>query len=172
MKSAAPTRRTTASATSATTRRAAQALTRRGRAACARHPSTRSTDRAWTDEGPGRCRRGGRSRATGRRRQPSTRRSSAIAVTRGTPSGIDVRSTWTAHHASDDRAAPFRAIESTRLSTMQLTDQPPPAGAERGPHADFALARAGAREQQVGDVRARDQQHDRRRRRAASASTT
>ena len=42
----------------------------------------------------------------------------------------------------------------------QLADDAPTAGADRQPHADLALARGAAREQQVGDVGARDQQDD------------
>ena len=42
----------------------------------------------------------------------------------------------------------------------QLADQAAATGAERGPHGDLALARRRAREQQVRDVHARDQQHE------------
>ena len=43
---------------------------------------------------------------------------------------------------------------------QQLTQQPPALRAERGPHRDLALPRGAAREEQVGDVRARDEQHE------------
>ena len=43
---------------------------------------------------------------------------------------------------------------------QQLADEPPAAGAERRPHRELALARGRACEQQVGDVRARDEQHE------------
>ncbi len=42
----------------------------------------------------------------------------------------------------------------------QLRDDPSPARAERGADGDFTGPRGGAREQQVGDVDARDQQHE------------
>jgi hypothetical protein len=41
-----------------------------------------------------------------------------------------------------------------------LPDEPPAARAERGAHGQLALARAGAHQQQVGDVGARDEQHE------------
>ena len=43
----------------------------------------------------------------------------------------------------------------------QLPDDPRAAGAERDAHRDFLLAADRAREQQVGDIGARDQQHQR-----------
>ena len=45
----------------------------------------------------------------------------------------------------------------------QQTEQPVPRGAERGARGDLADARRAAREQQVRDVHARDQQHETRR---------
>ena len=45
----------------------------------------------------------------------------------------------------------------------QLANEPVPAGAERGADRDFLLPSGGAREQQVCDVRARNQQHERHR---------
>jgi hypothetical protein len=41
----------------------------------------------------------------------------------------------------------------------QLAHQPRAAGAERRPDADFALPCGGAREQEIGDIDARDEQH-------------
>ena len=46
---------------------------------------------------------------------------------------------------------------------QQLRDDLPAAGAERSAHGDFAAPHVGARELEVGDVRARDQQHERHR---------
>ena len=43
---------------------------------------------------------------------------------------------------------------------MQLPNESRAPGAEREAHRDLALARRRAREQQVGDVRAGDEQHD------------
>ena len=42
---------------------------------------------------------------------------------------------------------------------QHLPDETQPAGAERRAHGELALSRDGAREQQIGDVRAREQQH-------------
>ena len=42
-----------------------------------------------------------------------------------------------------------------------LAHQPAALGAKRGAHADLALARGASRQQQVGDVDARDEQHER-----------
>ena len=44
---------------------------------------------------------------------------------------------------------------------QQLPDDAPAARAERGPHRDLAAPAGGPREQQVGDVGARDEQHER-----------
>jgi hypothetical protein len=42
----------------------------------------------------------------------------------------------------------------------ELTEQPSAAGAERDPHREFGAARRRAREQQVGHVRAGDEEHE------------
>ena len=52
------------------------------------------------------------------------------------------------------------ATASSVLSVSSCCTRRLPAGAERQPHGGFALPARGAREQQVGDVRARDQQDD------------
>ena len=63
----------------------------------------------------------------------------------------------------DTRAAtpsPPPASARTRLSASICTTSRRAAGAERGADRDLALAHRGAHEQQVGDVRARDQDDD------------
>ena len=42
----------------------------------------------------------------------------------------------------------------------ELPQQPAAPGTQRGPHRELAMARLRAREQQVGEIRARDQQHE------------
>jgi hypothetical protein len=58
---------------------------------------------------------------------------------------------------------------------QQLADQTPPAGAQRQPQADLALPCHGARQHQVGDVGARDEEHhahqDRQHRHKANGET-
>ena len=53
------------------------------------------------------------------------------------------------------------AAQNRKQNTFgeQLTDEPGTAGAERQPNSDFALARSGACQQQVGDVHHGDEQH-------------
>ena len=50
-----------------------------------------------------------------------------------------------------------------RAFGQQLTDQTPASGTERGAHRQLAIAPQHARERQVGDIRARDQQNQTRR---------
>ena len=61
------------------------------------------------------------------------------------------------HHEPERRA---EQPDHDRLGE-QLADDPQPAGAERRADRDLAMADRRAREQQVGDVRAGDQQHQR-----------
>ena len=61
-----------------------------------------------------------------------------------------------AEHAADDR--------QQHALGHELAQQPAAAGAERGAHRELAMPRLGARQQQVGEVGARDQQHERHRR--------
>ena len=42
---------------------------------------------------------------------------------------------------------------------QELADDAPPPGSDRHAHGDFRLSRGGSREQQIRDVRAREQQH-------------
>ena len=55
------------------------------------------------------------------------------------------------------RAAEHREHEVLR---EELPDEPEPRGAERAAHGQFALAGLGPRQHQVGDIDARDQQHE------------
>ena len=79
---------------------------------------------------------------------------------------------------ADDVRGVTRAIEQAGGAAQQseqhalgqqLAHQPLPARAERGADGDFLLPAGGARQQQVGDVGAGDQQHERRRSPAAPA---
>ena len=95
---------------------------------------------------------GGRERArAGRRRcwpRAARRRASRLFST-----CTAQYATTIARHGAGDR--------QDEALDQQLTDEPPAAGAERRADADLALARARAREEQIGDVRAGDEQHDR-----------
>ena len=63
-----------------------------------------------------------------------------------------------------DRETERRRCETEHHAfDQQLLDQPAAAGAERRADAELALPSRGARQHQVGDVRARDHQHDRHR---------
>ena len=53
------------------------------------------------------------------------------------------------------------AAARTRLSVQHLAHQPPASGAERGAHPDFAGARGAPRQLQIGDIDARDEEHQR-----------
>ena len=82
------------------------------------------------------------------------------------------------HGRRQQRHAPRRQQQAGRAAGArehealdeQLPDDARAAGADRDAHGHFFLPADRAREQQVGDVRARNQQHQRRRRRAASAA--
>ena len=89
----------------------------------------------------------------------STRRSTAIAATRGTPSGIDVLRYL---HRPPREHGCEHGTENREDETLdhQLPDQTPASRAERRADADFTLTRSRAREQQVGDVGTGDEQHD------------
>ena len=91
----------------------------------------------------------------------STRRSASARLR------FDVRQ----QHRAQDVAAPLRERRGRRRRPSsrqqqtldeQLADEPPAADAERDAHRDLAATLKRASEQQVADVRARDQQHDRR----------
>ena len=76
--------------------------------------------------------------------------------------GLTVRTTQSAALAISRPAAPPSSAEQHAFG-QQLPHQPLPAGAERGADRDFLLPPGGARQQQVRDVRAGDQQHQRHR---------
>ena len=61
----------------------------------------------------------------------------------------------------DDDAGEAAEQREHQVLGQHLTHQPAAAGAERRTHGQLLLAMAAAREQQVGDVGARDQQHQR-----------
>ena len=63
-------------------------------------------------------------------------------------------------HCATSRPRPPPSTHSTRLSVSSCRMTRIAAGAERAADRDLALARRAAREQQVGDVGARDQQHE------------
>ena len=77
---------------------------------------------------------------------------------RGRSAGASARRTR--RHSERDRN-PGDAAEHRQQHAFreQLPNEPPPARAQRHAHRDLALAHGGAREQQVGDVRARDEEH-------------
>ena len=59
-------------------------------------------------------------------------------------------------------AAPKRGAEQRQQHALgeQLRDEPPARCAHRLPHRDLALAHAGARQQQIREIGAGDQQHE------------
>ena len=63
------------------------------------------------------------------------------------------------------------APASRTLSVSSCRTMPPAGGAQRHTHRDLAASRERAREQQVGDVGAGDQEHERRRLRTASGGS-
>ena len=93
------------------------------------------------------------------RGEEQDRPSSPISSTRGAPAAPPRRAR---RRPSRPRGAPGRrrSTASSRLSVSSCRDEPPAAGAERAAHRHLARACAGAREQQVGDVDAGDQQHE------------
>ena len=92
----------------------------------------------------------------------STVPSSAIASSRGMLPGLIVRTTCSATWAIDQPGGAAEQAEQHALG-QQLADESLPARAERRADRDFLLPAGRAREQQIGDVGARDQQHERHR---------
>ena len=88
-----------------------------------------------------------------------TRLSIAISSTRGSDTGASVvsPSTTSMRQGNPDQCS---ARAQHRAFGHQLPDDPCAARAERLSHRDLPLARDRAREQQVRDVRAGDQQHE------------
>ena len=76
--------------------------------------------------------------------------------------GLTVRTTYRLAWATSRPSSAAHETEQ-RAFGQQLPHEPLPARAERGADGDFLLARRRAREQQVRDVGARDEQHERHR---------
>ncbi len=95
-----------------------------------------------------------------RRARPARGRSRPISARRGNATpwhGLERRE----DHARDDHGAECaRRRAAARLGECRPR-QPPRAGAKRGPHRHLARPRDGAGEQQVGEVDAGNQQHER-----------
>ena len=73
--------------------------------------------------------------------------------------GVKSRSASTSHALARTATAPA-AAPSTTFSVSSLADDPRALRAESEPHGDLALAHRRARELQVRDIRAHDQQHE------------
>ena len=89
----------------------------------------------------------------------STRRFSAIAVDTWYLVGEAALRIWMPQ-AGGDHGERGASTGQHEAFDQQLPHQPPASRAERRAEADLALTRAGAREQQIGDVGARDEQDD------------
>ena len=122
--------------------------------------------RREAEQHAGRDRQQQRERAA--RGDRSRSRARSAARRRG---GGAARNAWRRSPTRAQRRRRRRSATSSTLSVSSCRTQPPAAGAEREAHGELAPPRRGPREQQVGDVRARDQQHGADdRRRAASAT--
>ena len=91
----------------------------------------------------------------------STGQSTPIAAARGSPVTV-VISSDTPHDATQHAGGAAETREHHALDD-QLPHDAAAAAAERRPHGNLLLPAHGAREQQIGDVRARNQQHERHR---------
>ena len=80
----------------------------------------------------------------------------------GNVAGIDVADDLQRAVRDEQTGGAAEQAEQQALG-QQLPDEPLPARAERGADRDFLLTAGRARQQQVRDVRARDQQHERHR---------
>ncbi len=81
--------------------------------------------------------------------------------------GVETRDVSRVHRANDgeadarnDKTGGATQHSEQQALGQQLAHEPAPRCAERGSNRDFPLPSAGARQQQVGDVGARDQQHE------------
>ena len=168
---------------------------RRRRAAAARAPLRRRSARRAGDRGSRRRssrgrRRAGRSarrcapaRSAGARPQttlltsasatakPSAIGSMRACSSRGTPCGLHATTAAMNQRASSSPAPAGAEREHDALG-QQLPDDAPLAGAERRADRNLARPRRAAREQQVGHVAARDEQHDARPPRAARTAAS
>ena len=87
-----------------------------------------------------------------RRRRGSRRRSGVVLAS-------TVRKPFRAEHGEEQPRAPPTS-DSNTLSVSNCCAMRRAAGAERGANGQLAITRGAARQLQVGDVRARDEQHD------------
>ena len=81
-----------------------------------------------------------------------------MSWSRGRLPGASATSSRSAPNASPRPTTPPTSAERHALH-QQLAGDPSRAGAERRAHRELLLPRLGADQQQVGDVRARDEQH-------------
>ena len=137
-----------------------------GRSAPGSLPAGRSSFSAGTRPGRDAASAGGSAehqageRSTGQREQQHAtidREVERRAAARR-PAAAPPANACTSAQARPTPRAPPSSDEQHALGE-QLPDEPAAAGAERQADRDLAPARRGARQQQVGDVRARDQQH-------------
>ncbi len=89
----------------------------------------------------------------------STGPSTVVSSSRGTSAGPNATTRRTAPYASARPQAP-PIVERTRFSVSHCITTRVAAGADRQADRGFASSRRGAREQEVGDIRARDEQHE------------
>ena len=108
-------------------------------------------------------------RAPGQRCRPGRRSASANSEHRHAQRDLGFRRQRVRRHQRDDGVEEPRRQERTESAAgerddqaldQQLPDDGAAGGAHRGPHGQLALARAAARQQQVGDVGAGDQQQE------------
>ena len=90
----------------------------------------------------------------------STSGSIAISSRRGRPSGAMATSSADAAREPRPRPTAPPSSRASRLSGQQLPRDPPPAGAERGVDRQLLLPAFRAHEEQIGDVRAGDEQNE------------
>ena len=136
---------------------------RRGRArptAARPAPSASRRDRAACCAAPGTARTAGRC-AIDSAAAKSTHRQLQLELQRARcrPAAAATRSATSVHRATSRPATP-PSTASRHDSVSSCASELPPAGAERQPHRHLGRAAGAAREQQVGDVGAGDQQHD------------
>ena len=93
--------------------------------------------------------------------QNATTRMSKASVTVGGQQSLRNQRRRDAKNRGANRdAEPAADQRQHQAFGQQLADDAPPPGAERGAHRELARPRAGARQQQVRDVGAADQQHE------------
>ena len=90
---------------------------------------------------------------------PAMRRSIAVETLMRCSAGTSSESSGAIEAVAISRPTRAAGERDDETLDQQLLDDAPPAGAEREADGDLALTRRGARDQQVGDVGAGDQQH-------------